>query len=114
MAGYQRQVLPLILLPFRIIRKLLRSRHLGYARGLHYRRALLAIGKACGFFFVGVHAAKLFAVGVKYGNQPVVVLAAAIPIEGALLGFGVGLGGALGHGAVLFLYSSAANYRKQM
>jgi len=83
------------------------------ARGLYYRRALLAIGEARGLIFIRVHPAKFFAVGVKDGDQPVMMLAAAVFIKGGLFVFRAALGWSLGHGAILLVFPMMPHYRKQ-
>jgi hypothetical protein len=70
-------------------------------RGFYDRRALLAVGKARGFFFVGVHAAKSLAVRVKHSNQPVMMLAAPVFVEGGLFVSRAAFGGAFSHDAFL-------------
>jgi hypothetical protein len=54
------------------------SRYHRDARGFHNRRALLSVGEAVRFVFIGVHAAKFFAVGVKNSHQKMVMFAALI------------------------------------
>ena len=75
------------------------------ARGLHHRGTLLAVGEARGFVLVGVYATKFFAVCIRHGDQPVMMLAAAVLIEAGLVCFCGVLGGAFCHGAFLFLTS---------
>ena len=82
-----------------------RSGNLRDARGLHHRGTLLAVGEARGFVLVGVYATKFFAVCVRHGDQPVMMLAAAVFIEAGLVCFCGVLGGAFCHGAFLFLTS---------
>jgi len=73
------------------------------ARGLHHRRTLLAVGEARGFILIGVYAPKFFAVSVRHGDQPVMMLATAVFIEVGFVSFCGVLGGAFCHGAFLFL-----------
>ena len=61
------------------------SGDLGNAGGFYHRGPALALGEARRFVFVGVHAAKLFAVGVVDTHQPMVMFAAAVPGEGILV-----------------------------
>jgi len=73
----------------------LKSGHQRDARGLHHRRAPLAFREARRFFLVGVHATKLFTVGVEDGYQKMVMLAAAVLAK--TIGFGLLRGYLLGH-----------------
>jgi len=73
----------------------------------------LAIGKASSFVLVGIHTAELFAVGVKNGDQPVMMFAAAVFIKGGLFVFQAALRWSLGHGAILLDFPMMPNYRKQ-
>lgn len=63
----------------------------------------MPVRKASGFIFVGVHTSKLFAVGVKNGDQPVMMLAAAVFIEGGFFVSRTALRWSLGHGAILLI-----------
>ena len=93
--------------------RLKQLRNLGYAGRLHHRRALLAVGKAGGFVLVGIHTTELFAVGIINGDQPVMMLAAAVFIKGGLFVFRTALGWSLGHGAILLVFPMMPHYRKQ-
>ena len=75
------------------------------ARGLHHRGTLLGVGEARGFALVGVYATKFFAVSVRHGDQPMMMLAAAVFIEVGFVRFCGVLGGSFCHGAFLFLTS---------
>jgi len=94
-------VFPPVALPYHITQE--RSEVLGDlrdARGLHHRGTLLAVGEARGFVLVGVYATKFFAVGVGHGDQPVMMLAAAVFIEGGFVCFCRVFGSAFCHGVL--------------
>src|SRR5438132_3018328 len=61
-----------------------RSGDLSYPGGLHHRRAALALCEAGSLIFVGVNAAELFPIGVKYADEEMVMLTAAILVKGSL------------------------------
>src|ERR1700676_56688 len=108
-----RQVFPPVALPYHINSKVSNdSGNLGNARGLYHRGTLLAVGKARSFVFVGVYTTKFFAVCVGDGDQPVMMLAAAVFIEGGFVCFCRVFGGAFCHGSFPVLDGSDANYRK--
>ena len=56
--------------------------NLSDASGLHDGRGALALGKARGFFLVGIDAAKTFAIGVENGYEPMMMLSAAVFVVG--------------------------------
>ena len=61
-----------------------RSGDLGNARGLHHRRAPLALRETRGFILVRVHPPELFSVSIENTDEEMVMSAAPIFAEGSL------------------------------
>lgn len=74
----------------------------------------MAVRKARGLIFVGINTAEFLAVSIGNGDQPVMMFAAAIPVESGFVFFRGALGGALSHVAILFFGLVVGNYYKQM
>ena len=73
----------------------------------------MPVGKAGGFVLIGIHTSKLLAVGIKNGDQPVMMLAPAVFVKGGSLVFRAALGWSLVHGAILLVFRMMPHYRKQ-
>src|SRR6266850_3819006 len=56
-------------------------RYLRHAHRFHHRRTALPVGKACGFFLVGIHAPKLFAVSIRYRHQKMMMTSALVFVK---------------------------------
>jgi hypothetical protein len=68
------------------------SGYLRDAGGLHDWRTFLAVGKARGFVFIGIHAAESFTIGIEHSDQPMMVLAAPVSIESGFIQFRAAFG----------------------
>jgi hypothetical protein len=63
----------------------------------------LPVGEASGFIFVGVDTTEFFTVSIIDGDQPMMMLATAVLIEGGFFVSRAAFRWGLGHGAILLM-----------